>query len=253
MDIPATVIERLRQARHVAVLTGAGISAESGIPTFRDALTGLWARYDPYELATSDAFRRNPQLVWEWNMWRRGLVERAEPNAAHRALAALERRVPQCTLITQNIDGLHQRAGSRAVVELHGNLMRTRCFEEGIVVDTWAPGDDGMPRCPHCGARLRPNVVWFGEPLPHDALQRALSAARACDVFMSIGTSGQVEPAASLPRWALEAGAFLVVINPEQPEQPSSEQRMSFVLREKAGTALPALVRAAWPGTQEEP
>ena len=240
MDIPVTVIERLRQARHVAVLTGAGISAESGIPTFRGALTGLWARYDPYELATPDAFRRNPQLVWEWNMWRRGLVERAEPNAAHRALAALERRVPRYTLITQNIDGLHQRAGSRDVVELHGNLMRTRCFEEGIVVDASAPGDDGMPRCPHCGGHLRPDVVWFGELLDADILKAAKHAFDTSDVALVVGTSSIVEPIASLPHRALRRGKVVVEINPDAPLRGIA----THSLAERADVALPLILEA---------
>ena len=161
----------LAQARRVVVLTGAGVSAESGVPTFRDALTGLWANYRPEELATPTAFAQNPKLVWDWYQWRRELVERAEPNAAHQALAELEDRVPKFTLITQNVDGLHQRAGSRNVFELHGNIRRVKCSAEGRVVTEWAAGGDVPPRCPHCGANLRPDVVWFGETLPEKRLE----------------------------------------------------------------------------------
>ena len=160
-SIPAELIARLRQARRVAVLTGAGISAESGVPTFRQAQTGLWARYDPQQLATPQAFRRQPQLVWDWYAWRRGLVAGVEPNPGHFALAEIERRVPQFTLITQNVDSLHQRAGSRAVLELHGNIARTTCSREGRVVEAWPESDERPPRCPHCGAFLRPDVVWL--------------------------------------------------------------------------------------------
>src|SRR5574341_154130 len=198
-EIPPVLIESLRAARHVAVLTGSGISAESGVPTFRDAQTGLWAKYRPEELATPEAFRRNPRLVWEWYEWRRGLVAKAAPNPGHLALAELERRVPRLTLVTQNVDGLHQQAGSRGVIELHGNLQRTKCFEENVVVEAWPITGAAPPRCPRCGGLLRPDVVWFGEALPQPALAAAVEAAQACDLFFAIGTSALVQPAASLP------------------------------------------------------
>jgi len=156
-DIPAGLIEALRKARHVAVLTGAGVSAESGVPTFRDAQTGLWAKYSPEELATPEAFLRNPQRVWEWYEWRRGLVTEVTPNPGHRALVEIEKRVPQFTLITQNVDGLHQRAGSRGVIELHGNIARTVCSEEGTLVEDRAETDDVPSRCPNCGGLVRPD------------------------------------------------------------------------------------------------
>lgn len=240
IEIPPELVETLRGARRVAVLTGSGISAESGVPTFRDAQTGLWARYDPTELATPEAFARDPRLVWEWYEWRRELVGRAEPNAGHRALVELERRVDSFTLITQNVDGLHGRAGSRGAIELHGNILRTRCFAEGTVVEDYEP-DDKPPRCPHCGAYLRPDVVWFGEMLPAGAMEAASRAARECDVFLSIGTSSLVYPAAGLPHEALESGAALVEVNPD--DTPLTGWA-NYALRGPAGTVLPSLVRA---------
>ena len=196
----------LQDARGVAVLTGSGISAESGVPTFRDAQTGLWSRYEPQELATPEAFARDPRLVWEWYAWRRELVKQAAPNPGHRALAALEARVSSFVLITQNVDGLHQRAGSQNVTELHGNIMRSKCSVEVIVVE---PREDDLgipPSCPNCGAFLRPDLVWFGEVLPVRAFEGALEAARGCDLFLSVGTSGLVQPAASLALDGLGTG-----------------------------------------------
>jgi NAD-dependent deacetylase len=238
------LVRALRDARWVGVLTGAGISAESGIPTFRDAQTGLWARFRPEDLATAEAFRRDPRLVWDWYAWRRGLVSGAAPNAGHRALARLQALVPELTLITQNVDGLHQRAGSADVVELHGNIHRSRCFVEGTVVAAWPETDERPPRCPRCRAHLRPDVVWFGEALPPQALARAEAVARGCDVFFSIGTSAAVFPAAQLPVTALAAGATVIEVN-KDPTPLSGAA--SFSLRGPAGTILPALVDAAWP------
>lgn len=234
----------LRKARHVAVLTGAGISAESGVPTFRDAQQGLWAKYNPEELATPEAFLRNPELVWEWYAWRRKLVTDVAPNPGHHALVEIEKRAPQFTLITQNVDGLHQRAGSRDVIELHGNISRTLCFDEGTVVEDWAETDDVPPRCPNCGGRLRPDVVWFGEPLPQRAIEAAAHAARSCDLFFSVGTSAVVQPAASLPHEAIRRGAVTVEINPQST--PLTD-RVTYVLPGPSGQVLPALVQAAWP------
>ncbi len=208
-SIPESLVTTLRNARGVAVLTGSGISAESGVPTFRDAQTGLWSRYEPQELATPEAFARNPRLVWEWYTWRRELVKQAAPNPGHRALAALEARVPGFVLITQNVDGLHRRAGSQNVTELHGNIMRSRCFVEGIVVEPREDDTSVPPSCPNCDAFLRPDVVWFGEALPVRAFEEALEAARGCDLFFSVGTSGLVQPAASLALDALQNGAVI--------------------------------------------
>jgi len=240
--ITQSLISRLRSAQRVVALTGAGVSAESGIPTFRDAQTGLWAKYDPTQLATPEAFARNPKLVWEWYEWRRALRHDTQPNAGHYALAALAKHVPRLVVITQNIDGLHQLAGSTDVIELHGNLQRNKCSRENIVIEraTARPTAEGLLACPRCGAYLRPDVVWFGEALPRDALERAFVESTQCDVFFIIGTSGVVEPAASLPRYAKRAGAFLVEINPE--ETPLSAIA-DVVLRGKSGEVLPEIVR----------
>ncbi|PZW25693.1 NAD-dependent deacetylase [Thermosporothrix hazakensis] len=242
--VPSGLVDALRKARRVAILTGAGISAESGIPTFRDALTGLWARFNPEELATPEAFQRDPKLVWEWYAHRRELVERVEPNAAHRALVTMEQHVPKLTLITQNVDGLHQRAGSQNVLELHGNLARVRCFHENTVIPSWEDTGEVPPRCPDCGGPLRPDVVWFGENLPADAFEKAVEAAAQCDLFFSIGTSGVVEPAASLTRLARQMGATVALINLDV--EPRDVPPL-YQIHGKAGTILPELVQRAWP------
>jgi NAD-dependent deacetylase len=240
MTIPAALIEKLAAATHVAVLTGAGVSAESGVPTFRDAQTGLWANFKPEDLATPAAFRRNPRLVWEWYAWRRERVGSVAPNPAHHALAAMQTRFPRFTLITQNVDGLHQRAGSRDVIELHGNIARTKCFEENTVVTKWPETGDVPPKCPGCGGMLRPDVVWFEEPLPEQAISDALAASRSCDLFLCVGTSTAVYPAASLPFEALRARATVVEINPQPtPLTPKA----NFVLSGPAGVILPELVK----------
>jgi NAD-dependent deacetylase len=238
----------LRRARHVTVLTGAGVSAESGLPTFRDALGGLWAKHRPEDLATPEAFERNPSLVWSWYRMRREAALRAEPNPAHVALAQLEARVPRFTLITQNVDGLHRRAGSRTIVELHGDLTRARCSREGSPVERWEePADGGEPpRCEGCGAYLRPDVVWFGEPLPETAIQQAWAAVYDCDVFLSVGTSNLVEPAASLPWLAAAQGAVVGVVNTTMEGQRTGVG--VHHVTGAAGRVLPELLEAAWPG-----
>jgi NAD-dependent deacetylase len=238
-DLPSDLVEALRDAERVVALTGSGISAESGVPTFREAQTGLWERYDPQQLATPQAFARDPRLVWDWYAWRRRLVAEAEPNSGHRALAELERRVPEFSLVTQNVDGLHARAGSRNVIELHGSILRSKCSLEGEVAEPEEHDDSVPPRCPRCGSFLRPDVVWFGEMLPPGAFEAASVAARRCDVFLSVGTSSLVYPAAALPYEALESGAALVEVNPsETPLTPHAD----YSLRGSAGQALPALL-----------
>ena len=235
----------LREARHVAVLTGAGISAESGIPTFRDAITGWWAQFRAEDLATPEAFRRNPDLVWRWYRERRLRLPQAEPNPGHYALVELARRVPRFTLITQNVDGLHARAGNTDVVELHGNLTRVKCFAREHPAPEFADTET-VPRCAICGSPLRPDVVWFGELLPQAALRRAERAARGCDLFLSVGTSNLVEPAASLPWIAAERGVPVLVVNPSMDGQWSGRRIHHLV--GPAGRILPELLREAWPG-----
>jgi NAD-dependent deacetylase len=243
--LPDRLVAALRAARDVAVLTGAGVSAESGVPTFRDAQQGLWAQFDPRELATPSAFARNPKRVWDWYAMRREMVARVAPNPAHFALAELERRVPAFLLATQNVDGLHQRAGSVRVVELHGNITRVRCADEGTVVARWREPTDALPpRCPACGAFLRPDVVWFEETLPTAALAAAEGAARRCAVLIVAGTSAEVYPAAALPAQAQRAGALVVEVNPNETALSAAAD---YALRGPAGVVLPALVAAAFP------
>ncbi len=237
MTVPAPLLDAIRSARHICVLTGAGASAESGVPTFRDAQSGLWAKYDPLQLATPDAFAADPGLVWRWYEWRRDLVRRVEPNAGHRALVELATLVPEMTLVTQNVDGLHQRAGSADVIEFHGNLFVNRCFAEGTVVEP--VGDGKPPECPCCGGYVRPGVIWFGESIPDDALTRSVAAAADCDVFLSIGTSSQVYPAAALADAARSSGALTVEINPAPTE---FTDRCNVALSGKFGKTLPELV-----------
>jgi len=221
----------------IAVLTGAGVSAESGVPTFRGE-KGLWRRFRPEELATPSAFARDPKLVWEWYDWRRQLIARCEPNPAHRTLAEMERAFPRFTLITQNVDGFHQAAGSRRVIELHGNIWRVRCTREGTVWENReVPLREIPPRC-KCGALLRPDVVWFGEPLPPEALREAQRAAESCQIMLVIGTSAVVQPAASLPLMALQAGAYVIEINPQ--ETPLSPY-VHKAIRGPAARELPKL------------
>jgi NAD-dependent deacetylase len=239
MTIPDDLIQKLVAARHVTVLTGAGVSAESGVPTFRDAQTGLWSKYQPEDLATPRAFRRNPRLVWEWYESRRRLVAGAKPNPAHLALVELEKLFPQFALITQNVDGLQQQAGSRKVIELHGNITRTKCFDENKVVSSWPATDDVPPQCPDCGGLLRPDVVWFEESLPEREMQMAATASTTCEVFLSIGTSSVVYPAAALPTAALRAGATVVEINP-QPTPLTAQAH--FALAGAAGVVLTELL-----------
>jgi NAD-dependent deacetylase len=242
-NAPENLVRALQNARSVTVLTGSGISAESGVPTFRDAQTGLWSRYDPEELATPEAFQRDPRLVWEWYAWRRELVERAAPNPGHEALVELERSVPEFALVTQNVDGLHGRAGSQEVIELHGNILRSRCSVEGLPVGP-REGDPGVPpSCPGCGAFLRPDVVWFGEMLPAPALEAAFEATHGCDIFFSVGTSSVVQPAASLPFEALRDGAVIVEVN---PNATPLTRHAHYTLRGQAAAVLPALMRSAY-------
>lgn len=231
----------LQAAARLAVLTGAGISAPSGIPTFREAQTGLWARFSPEELASPSAYARNAGLVWNWYAWRYGLCASARPNRAHALLVELEARVGDgFLLVTQNVDGLHARAGSSRLVELHGNIARSRCERCGAR-QALPPPEDFVPppSCARCGSRMRPDVVWFGEQLPSTGLEAAWKAFEHCQVALVIGTSGAVEPAASLGRVAQARGAVLIEINPT--ETPLSKVA-DCSLRQGAIEGLEALV-----------
>lgn len=234
--IPAHAIERIRNANRIAVLTGAGVSAESGVATFRDP-DGLWARFRPEELASMQGFLANPERVREWYAHRLHVVDTVQPNAGHLALAALESMVPNFTLITQNVDRLHQRAGSVNVLEVHGNLVENRCNDCGWLDDAHS----AVLECRHCFGAMRPNVVWFGEDLPHDVWMAAEQAARTADVMMTIGTSAQVYPAASLPFLAKDYGAFVVEINPDVTDfTPHAHVHLQGL----SGVILPELVSA---------
>ncbi len=246
----------LKRARRVVAITGAGISAESGVPTFRGK-GGLWRSYRAEDLATPEAFARDPVLVWEWYLWRRGRIAGVRPNPGHDVLARFETRFPAFTTVTQNVDGLHAAAGSRNLVELHGNIWRARCsVHVDRVVDqrgepippieenagrpvAWLSRGD-LPRCPACAAPLRPDVVWFGEPLDRDVMARAVEAAATCEVALVVGTSGIVYPAAGLPSVARRAGATVVEVNVDAT--PLTEQA-DVVLRGPSGVILPELER----------
>ncbi|MCI0514387.1 NAD-dependent deacylase [candidate division KSB1 bacterium] len=232
------LITQLKQAQRIGVLTGAGISAESGVPTFRGE-DGIWKKLSPAELASMDAFLSNPDLVWEWYSFRRQLIRQVKPNPGHLALATLERKKSDFTLITQNVDNLHRLAGSQHICELHGNIMRNRCVDcNKIITDLECDAAQKVPHC-ECGGLIRPDVVWFGELLPEAELRTAWHAARTCEVFLVVGTSAQVQPAASLPLEAYQAGAYVVEINLEPTA--ISEYAQTSILGQ-AGVILPQLV-----------
>ena len=238
-NLLAEAAEKFRNAERVIVLTGAGISAESGIPTFRDAQTGLWAQYDPMELASPDGFRENPKLVWDWYQYRREIVRKNSPNPAHYALAELEQRAAQFALVTQNVDEYHTQAGSKNVLELHGRILENRCFaEDRLLQETELDQSTVPPQCP-CGAYARPGVVWFGEALPIETLALAFTAAKRSDLCLIVGTSGVVQPAASIPILARQSGAFVIEVNNQ--ESALTEIARIFLCG-KAGELLPKLV-----------
>ncbi|UCG38167.1 MAG: NAD-dependent deacylase [bacterium] len=242
IEIPAEALERLKTAGSLAVLTGAGVSAESGLPTFRGK-DGLWKNHRPEQLATPQAFSADPKLVWDWYHWRRGIVRNASPNPAHLALVEMEKRIENFTLITQNVDGLHRRAGSREVLEIHGNLCEARCS----VCPASAPleEEEGIVTCEACGAFMRPAVVWFGESLDTALLEKAYVRAGGSDMFIVAGTSGMVQPAASLSYAALRGGGYVLEVNLDPT--PLTGEANATILG-KAGDILPELVRRVWTG-----
>jgi len=234
----ASAAALLRSAERVVALTGAGISAESGVPTFRGE-HGLWRQFRAEDLATPEAFARDPKLVWEWYDWRRGIIAGVSPNPGHTTLAAWEKRFPEFALITQNVDGLHARAGTTRLAELHGNIWKVRCTkDETVSEDRSVPLKELPPRCPECGSLLRPHIVWFGESLDPDVLGRAFSLSGACDVMLVIGTSALVHPAASLPYRAAASGAKIVEVNPTTTPLTAEAD---IALQGQAGEILPAI------------
>lgn len=233
------MVERFARAKRLVVLTGAGVSKESGVPTFRGE-DGLWRKYSAEDLATWEAFERDPELVWRWYEYRRQLIDEVEPNPAHEAIARLENVFGDFLLVTQNVDGLHERAGSREPVELHGNIWRGRCTREQTVVPLpKTPLDEIPPKCQACGALLRPDVVWFGEPLPIEAYECSHQGACSCDAMIVVGTSAMIRPAASLPLVAKHNGAFVVEVN--TGFTPISALIDATVIG-RAGEILPSLV-----------
>lgn len=238
MELPDNLITALAKAERVCALTGAGISAESGVPTFRGA-GGLWNNYRAEDIATPEAFERDPALVWRWYDWRRGLVAKSAPNPGHYTLARFAKIFKRFTLITQNVDGLHSLAGSFDVLELHGNIWRTRCLKEGTTRENReVPLSRIPPVCPGCGSMLRPHIVWFGESLDPDILQSAYDAAGSAEVFFVVGTSGVVQPAASLASVAKQAGAVVVEVN---VERTSVSHYADFTLLGPSGEVLPMI------------
>jgi NAD-dependent deacetylase len=231
----------LRADMQVAVLTGAGVSAESGVPTFRGE-DGLWRTYRAEQLATPEAFERDPRTVWEWYDYRRQIVASKQPNPAHAAIARLDEALAEFLLITQNVDGLHERAGTKRIIELHGNLFRVRCTAGcGVSENLEVRLNKIPPKCGHCGALLRPDVVWFGEALPEHAISTAFQVSQACSLMLVVGTSAVVQPAASMPLIAKQAGARVIEINPDPtPLTPFAD----IALSGNAGEVMPRVADA---------
>jgi NAD-dependent deacetylase len=239
MEISEDVIAAFDPAKKIVVLTGAGISAESGVPTFRGE-DGLWKRYRAEELATPHAFEADPKLVWEWYDWRRGIISKAEPNAAHLAIAEMEQLFPRFSLITQNVDGLHRRAGNSKIIEIHGNLWQVRCVSDGAVYEDFRCPLPVIPPLCECGALLRPHVVWFGESLDYNDLAEASHQIEQCDLLLVVGTSAVVQPVASFPLMAKQAGAMVIEVNMDPTPLSVSADA---ALHGKAGEILPALLQ----------
>jgi len=233
----------LSEAREIVILSGAGLSADSGIPTFRDGATGLWANIDPDEVVSIDGFQRNPEKVWAWHKAMRDLFAEVRPNAGHVGIATIEHLLPkaQLSVITQNIDGLHQAAGSSRVLEIHGSALRVRCHRHCGFLDLWPVGQDGPRRCPSCGAPARPDVVWFGESLDPELISLAAETASRADVFFTVGTSSVIQPAASLSMLAKDAGALVIEVN---PHATVFTEYADYSIRKGASEFFPALTSA---------
>lgn len=233
------LIQKLKSAERIVFMTGAGISAESGIPTFREAQTGLWEKFKAEELATPEAFAKDPILVWKWYQWRRQLIAKNNPNHGHLAITQLQQNLKNVTLITQNVDGLHQEAGTRDVIEFHGNIRNNKCSHCPHVESNSNNESDKIPQCPNCKINLRPAVVWFGESIPEVASQNSVKAASKADIFFSVGTSSQVYPAAGLVELARQNKATVVEINPNATPLSSTAD---YVLAESASVALQRII-----------
>lgn len=248
-ELVTTVRELIKKAKRVCILTGAGVSAESGIATFRDAQEGkgLWSQYDPQQLASIEGFRQDPTMVWQWYQWRREVNKDKQPNPAHLAIAQWQKQTRESgskqviELVTQNVDGLHQKAGSDpdlySVIEIHGNIWQNHCLQCGEAHQDSVQEEVDVPQCQYCGGQIRPSVVWFGEALDADKWQAAESAAYCCDLFLSIGTSSQVYPAAGLMQLAKSQGAKVIEINPE----PTQSSIVDYQIKGKAGEIMPSL------------
>ena len=235
------LISAIKQANSIVFMTGAGISAESGIPTFREAQTGLWEKFKAEELATPQAFEKDPLLVWKWYQWRRQLIAENKPNPGHLAITELQKTLNNVTLITQNVDGLHQEAGTEQVIEFHGNIRNNKCSHCSHVENNTDNDSDDIPQCQNCKVNLRPAVVWFGESIPEKASQKSVKVASQADVFFSVGTSSQVYPAAGLVELAKQNEAIIVEINPKATPLSSSAD---YVFAESASVALQRIIKA---------
>lgn len=241
MEFPKELNEIIAKSQRLMILTGAGVSRESGLDTFRD-VGGYWSRYNPYELASPQGFRANPLLVWQWYQERKNRAELALPNPGHYAIAEMEKYFSHYNLFTQNVDRLHHRAGSKKVYELHGTIFESRCFDcNAPYLENFKIGDDfdSIPHCPKCNGLIRPSVVWFGESLPIEILHLAYEEARKSEIFLTIGTSSEVYPAAELPHIARNSGSYVIEIN---PNQTSFTQFANLSIREKSGIILPKLL-----------
>jgi len=239
--IVKTIIAKLLSAKKIVILTGAGVSAESGVPTFREAQTGLWANYKPEDLATPQAFKKDPEMIWSWYQWRRQLIAKVKPNPGHLAITAMQQALNHVSIITQNVDGLHQTAGSRDVIEFHGNIATNKCSTCHYSEINYDNETKEIPKCPSCNELLRPGVVWFGEAIPENASRASIALCEQADVFFSIGTSSLVYPAAGLVDICKQNHACIIEVNPNATPLTSSAD---IVISQASGKCLPLLIEA---------